>query len=177
MSRGRGRGRGRAGRRAPRGRGGRAAGQDTAAKGSDDEEELQSEMELQHALQPTDGAERASDDHGNGVAHGGHVGGRNIFVPQSTYDHVATFDADEDDDVGPGQLWLQQEAAAILRPLRCAVCLGIVDHAVTTPCMHRFCQVSWPLEGQRGVDPLFALLDVFVLPLVCFSAPSPPSMP
>ena len=47
----------------------------------------------------------------------------------------------EDDDPGPGELWLQGEAAGVLRMLRCAVCLGIVDRCVTAPCMHRFCQV------------------------------------
>ena len=46
----------------------------------------------------------------------------------------------EAEPAAPNSVWIWSEAASILRQLRCAICLGYVDRAVTAPCMHRFCQ-------------------------------------
>ena len=45
--------------------------------------------------------------------------------------------------ISRGQLILSLLASNddVLTQLRCAICLGCLDHTVTTPCLHRFCQV------------------------------------
>ena len=98
-------------------------------------------------------------DHGDGDGAG--AGARNTFVPQSAYDNLATYELDDEDDDGPGQLWLQQEAATLLKTLRCAVCLGIIDRAVTAPCMHRFCQVT-ALQRDSELPRVSALIKPLI---------------
>mmetsp|Transcript_36417 Transcript_36417/g.88624 ORF Transcript_36417/g.88624 Transcript_36417/m.88624 type:complete len:1004 (-) Transcript_36417:115-3126(-) len=62
----------------------------------------------------------------------------------------STYVAERDDDTH--ELWVDKEAAAMLRLLKCAVCLGTLNGAVAVPCMHRFCQAcieKWVRIGRH----------------------------